>query len=429
MNGRMGRRRSPEFGGLVAVAAIVSWTADHDHRRDRRGRLVRCRCPAQPDHALPEPAYASYSRRMLPNWKELRMTFLSLCFDAVPQIVRVLLVASGVGGFAVAAQAQSAQDFFANRQLNLFVGSIAGSGYDAYAHLVAKYMEKHLPAGVHIVIHDMPGAEGLAATNYVVNVADKDGASFAVVPREAIMDPLLSPAKVTQARFDPLKLIWFGSPNQEMGMVYLSTRSGATSIEDARKKPYLIAASGSNSGSAVLGRILNTMIGTKFKIVHGYTGSADALLAVENGEADGRITSGWAGPERIKVSQWVQTGKVRLLMQISAKKSPDYPDVPYLMDYLQGEADKRVAEYLLTSQLIGNPFFAAPGIPQDRAALLKDAFWKTVNDPDFVADAKAQLLVVGPIGADELKRIVERAYSTPPELRQRARAIYDSAQN
>ena len=197
-----------------------------------------------------------------------------------------LIIASSL--FAFAAQAQSAKDFYTNRQLSLYVGSIAGSGYDAYGHLVAKYMEKHLPAGAHIVIHDMPGAEGLTATNYIANVAEKDGTSFAIVPREAIMDPLLSPAKVTQARFDPLKLIWLGSPNQEMGMVYVSTRSGATSIDDARKKQYLIAASGSNSGSAVLGRILNTMIGTKFKIVHGYTGSADAMLAVENGEADGR---------------------------------------------------------------------------------------------------------------------------------------------
>jgi tripartite-type tricarboxylate transporter receptor subunit TctC len=214
-----------------------------------------------------------------------------------------------------------------------------------------------------------------------------------------------------------------------MGMVYVSTRSGATSIEDAQKKEYLIAASGSNSGPAVFARILNTMINSKFKVVRGYAGSADAMLAVENGEADGRITSGWAGPERSKATAWVAAGTARLLMQISVNRSPDYPTLPNIMDYARDDADRQVLEYLLTGQSIGNPFIAAPGIPQDRASYLKKAFMSVVTDPGFLADAKKQLLVVGPVTGEQLEEIVERAYSTPPELRNRAQDIYNSAQN
>jgi tripartite-type tricarboxylate transporter receptor subunit TctC len=327
---------------------------------------------------------------------------------------------------AVRAQTQSAATFYANHQLTLLVGSTAGSGYDAYGRLVAQYMEKYLP-GAHIVIRDMPGADGIVATNYLANVAAKDGATFAIVQREAIMDPLLAAQAATQARFDPLKLVWLGSPNREMGMVYVSTRSGIMSIEDATRRQYLIAASGSNSGPAVFGRVVNNFVKTKFKIVRGYAGSADAMLAVESGEADGRITSGWAGPERSKTTQWVEAGKARLLMQIGVQRSPDYPNLPNVMDYAQNDDDRRVLQYLLTGQAIGNPFIAAPGIPADRAAVLKEAFMSAVTDPAFVADAKNQLLVIGPVGGEELLHVVERAYSTTTQLRKRAQDIYGSS--
>jgi tripartite-type tricarboxylate transporter receptor subunit TctC len=349
---------------------------------------------------------------------------MSLTFGGCASTVLGCAVLASAG--VARAQTQSAATFYASHELTLLVGSTAGSGYDAYARLIAQYMEKYLP-GAHIVIRDMPGADGMVATNYLANIAAKDGATFAIVQREAIMDPLLAPQTATQARFDPLKLVWLGSPNREMGMVYVSTRSGALSIEDATTRQYLIAASGSNSGPAVFGRVLNTFVKTKFKIVHGYAGSADAMLAVESGEADGRITSGWAGPERSKATQWVEAGKARLLMQIGVQRSPDYPDLPNTMDYAQNDDDKRVLQYLLTGQAIGNPFIAAPGIPADRAAQLKKAFMSALTDPALVADAKGQLLVIGPVGGDELQHVVERAYATPPQLRKRAQDIYSSS--
>jgi tripartite-type tricarboxylate transporter receptor subunit TctC len=171
------------------------------------------------------------------------------------------------------------------------------------------------------------------------------------------------------------------------------------------------------------------LIGTKFKIILGYVGSGDAMIAIENGEADGRITSGWAGPERAKATQWVEAGTARLLMQVSSWRSPDYPDLPYLMEVARNEDDKKVIQFLLTGQLIGNPFIAAGDIPPDRAAYLKQIFMSAVTDPEFAVEAKKQLLVVGPVDGDELLAIMKRAYATPPELRKRALDIYNSAQN
>jgi tripartite-type tricarboxylate transporter receptor subunit TctC len=273
----------------------------------------------------------------------------------------------------------------------------------------------------------MPGGGGIIAANHIANVAEKDGTNFALVQREAPMDPLMSGA-ATAAKYDPLKLTWIGTPNQEIGMVYLSTRSGAQSVEDTMKKEYLIAASGATSGVAVYARILNALIGTKFKIILGYQGQPDALLAIENGEADGRVVSGWAASERATITDWVAKGKAKLLMQISVKKSSDYPDLPLIMDYAKNDDDRKVMTFLFTGQLIGNPFIAAPGIPADRAAALKEAFMKTMADPQFLADAKKQSLVIGPQPGEELLRIMQQAYATPDDLKKRALDIYNSAQ-
>jgi tripartite-type tricarboxylate transporter receptor subunit TctC len=341
--------------------------------------------------------------------------------------IRFLFAAWIACTFGTSVAAQSPKDFYASHQVNLYVGSSAGGPYDAYARLIGLYMEKYLPGSPHIIVRNMPGAGGIVAANFLVNAAEKDGASFALLQREAPMDPLMSGTE-TKAQYDPLSFTWIGTPNQEIGMVYMSEASGAKTIEDTQRREYSLAASGSTSGAAVYGRILNMLIGTKFKIILGYPGSPDALLAIDNGEADGRVTSGWAGSERSAVTEWVAKGKARLLMQISSRKSPDYPDLPYIMDFARNDGDRQVMQFLFTGQLIGNPFVAAPGIPADRAAALRDAFMKTMKDPQFMSDANTQLLNLDPLPGDDMLKVMQRAYATPVVLRQRALDIYNSAQ-
>jgi tripartite-type tricarboxylate transporter receptor subunit TctC len=340
-----------------------------------------------------------------------------------------ILSAAGVAmlGLCAGASAQSVGEFYASHQVNLIIGSAAGGTYDDYGRVIARYMEKYLPGPTHIIVRNMPGAGGIIAANHLVNVAEKDGTNFALVQREAPMDPLMAGAE-TKAQYDPLKLTWIGTPNQEVGMVYLSTASGAQKIEDAQSKEYLIAASGATSGVAVYARILNGLIGTKFKIILGYQGQPDAMLAIENGEAHGRVISGFAGSERATVLDWIARGKAKLLMQIGARKSPDFPELPFIMDYAKSDDDKKVMEFLFTGQQIGSPFIAAPGIPADRAAALKEAFMKTMADPQFLVDAKKQSLNIDPLAGDDMLKVMQRAYATAPELRKRALDIYNAAQ-
>ncbi len=176
------------------------------------------------------------------------------------------------------------------------VGTAAGSGYDTVARSLARYMGKYLPGQPKFVVQNMNGAGGITAMNYIANVAPRDGSTIAVVNREAIFDPIFS-GPSSKANYDPRKLVWLGTPNQEIGMAYAMTARGVGTIEDAMQREVIVAAAGATSGSAVYPRLLNALIGTRFKIITGYPGSMDGpFWRWSSGEADARVTSGWAGP-------------------------------------------------------------------------------------------------------------------------------------
>jgi tripartite-type tricarboxylate transporter receptor subunit TctC len=326
---------------------------------------------------------------------------------------------------AATATAQSVQQFYSGRQVTLVVGTAAGSGYDVVGRLVARHMSRYLPGQPNIVTRNMPGAGGIVATNHVANVAENDGSVIAVVGREAIFDLVFSGAS-SRAKFDPRKFVWLGTPNYEVGMAYAMTASGVEKIEDAMRREVTVAASGATSGSAVTPRLLNALIGTRFKIITGYPGSMDAMQAMERGETDARVTSGWAGPETVRAMEWVAQGKARLLLQIAVRRHPAYSSVPSLLDYAKTEEDRQLIDLLFVGQELGRPFFAPAGVPQDRAAALRKAFADAMSDAEFKAEGDALKLELSPLLADDMAKIVERVFNAPTALVERARAISDS---
>src|SRR5262249_45938202 len=190
----------------------------------------------------------------------------------------------------------------------------------------------------------------------------------------------------------------------------------------------VVAAAGVTSGSAVFPRLLNALIGTKFKIVPGYPGSMEAMLAMERGEADARVTSGWAGPETTQGMQWVKEGKATLLLQIGINKDARYAEVPNIMDYAKSDEQRSLMKLLFIGQAMGRPFFGPPGMPADRAQALRDAFVKTMNDPEFKREADDQKIDLSPLSGAEMQLIVEQLYDTPKPLLQKAIDISASAQ-
>jgi tripartite-type tricarboxylate transporter receptor subunit TctC len=288
-------------------------------------------------------------------------------------------------------------------------------------------MGKYLPGRSTFVVRNMPGAGGIAATNHMNTVAERDGSVIAVVGREAIFDPLFS-SDSSRALYDPRKFVWLGTPNQEIGMAYAMTASGVRSIQDAMQREVTVAAAGASSGSAATARLLNTLIGTRFKIIMGYPGSMEAMRAMESGEVEARVTSGWAGPETTAGMEWVKQGKAVLLLQIGIKKSPGYSDIPLVMDFAKSDTDRKVMELIFTTHELGRPFFGPPGIPAERAQVLQMAFARTMEDPDFRREAGALKIDLSPFLADDMHQIVDKTYSAPKELMQRAIEVTASSQ-
>jgi len=336
-------------------------------------------------------------------------------------------MALAVLAVAEPARAQTAEQFYPGRQMVLIVGGAAGSGYDIIGRMVAKHMGSYLPGKPSFIVRNMPGAGGVVAANHISSLAEKDGATIAVVGREAIFDSLFSGAQ-SKANFDSRRFLWLGTPNQEVGMAYAMQASGIKTIEDAKKRDVVAAAAGATSGSAVFPRLVNAFLDTKFKIVTGYTGSMDALLALERGEAEARVVSGWAGPETNAVMAWVEQGKTNLLLQIGINKHPGYPAIPHIMDLAKSADDRRLMEVVFIGQAIGRPFFGPPGVPADRGRALQEAFARTMDDPGFKADADRQKIELTPLLADDMGRIVNQVYDTPRPLLERAIQISAAAQ-
>ena len=345
-------------------------------------------------------------------------TFLAACFCLL-----------GALSLAPTAKAQTAAEFYNNRQMTMVIGTTAGGGYDIFGRMFARHMGKYLPKGnAKFVVKNMPGAGGLIATNQMFNVAERDGATVAVVNREALLEPLFA-ADTTQARFDPRKFSWLGSPNLEVGMIYVSSASGIRSIADAqRRETTLGTSSGTNSTGVFVPKLLNELIGTKFKVVTGYPGSMESILAMERNEVDGRYSPGWAGPEANKVNDLVAAGQARLIAYLNPDNSAAFKDLPNVMDLAKSSEYRQILGIVLSAQGLGRPFFAPPGVADDRVRALRDAFAATMRDPEFLAEAAVQKFDVEATSGLELAAYVDRVYATPALFLRRAVEMMARAQ-
>jgi tripartite-type tricarboxylate transporter receptor subunit TctC len=316
-------------------------------------------------------------------------------------------------------------DAAAQPQFSLVIGYSPGAIYDAYGRLVARHLGKHLPGNPTVVVQNMPGAGSLRAANYLYVVAPKDGSTIGLFARGMAMQPLLDPQGV---QFDAQKFNWLGSASDEVSVVLASSARPFKTIEDARSREMVVSASGSGSDTAIFPYILNGVIGTKFKVVTGYPGNAEMLLAVERGEADGNAGTSWTTLVSIK-ADWVRDKKITVLLQMASKKHPDLADVPLALDLAKREADRMVLDLIFSRQSMAYPFVAPPDVAPERVATLRNAFEATMKDPEFLADAKRQNFDIAPVSAAAIAAIVRRAYATPDDLIARARAVLESGKS
>jgi len=323
---------------------------------------------------------------------------------------------------AAAADPAPAQDFYRGKTIDIIVATSPAGGYDQYARLLARHMGKHIPGNPNFVVQNMPGAGGIRAANYLFNVARKDGTVIAIINRETPLIPLLEPGRAGY-QFKSDEFNWIGSPQQEMGLLILNAKSPAQSLAELKVKPVAVSGTGPGTAPSVYPLVLNDVLGTKFKVVEGYPGSQEALLAVENGEVDGHVSGGSSAAFRGRINPWVAKGQAKVLMQLGFTKDGAYASAPLVFELVQSEKDRQLFELMFTPQVIGRPFLAPPALPPDRIATLRSAFDKTMKDDEFLAEARKAQMDVNPVSGEDIHKLLARVFALPSDLIDRARTI------
>ncbi len=313
---------------------------------------------------------------------------------------------------AASAPAQTPESFFKGRQITFLIGAGAGGGYDAYFRTFARYVVRHIPGAPTIVPKNMPAASGLAAANTLYTSAERDGSTIGAFPNDIPMDPLFGNPG---ARYDAQKLNWLGSIGKLENVCATWITSPIKTIAQAREREVIVAAAAATSNSAIMPKVLNALLGTKFKIVSGYDPGSGMTLALESGETEGVCGLSWS---TIKAARphWITDHKLNVLVQMGLAKLPELPDVPAALDLVSDPVKKQVLELILTRQEIGRPVAAPPGLPADRLELLRRAFDETMKDPEFLAEAQKLQLEIEPLSAHEIDTLLASAFATPKAI-------------
>jgi tripartite-type tricarboxylate transporter receptor subunit TctC len=310
--------------------------------------------------------------------------------------------------------AQSAAEFYTGRQISLTVGSTPGGGYDTQARLVARHLGKHIPGNPTIVVQNMPAAGSLAATNHMYNIAPKDGSAIALVQRGMLLIKNWNPSGV---RFDLGKFNWIGSINSEVALATSWHTAPHRTAQDLFEKELVVGAT-NGIDPETTPRLLNALIGTKFKVVTGYPGVTEVVLAMERGEVQG--IGDWS-VSSIKTARpdWIPQKKINVLMQIALQKDPEFAQVPFALDFVKNDADRKVMELYLTQKTVARPVLAPPGVPADRVAALRAGFAALAHDKDFLADSAKAKLDVAPVVGAEVDKVIALITSASPETAER----------
>jgi tripartite-type tricarboxylate transporter receptor subunit TctC len=323
-----------------------------------------------------------------------------------------------------ASQASAQADFYAGKQISLLIGTTAGGGYDAYGRLVARHISRHIPGNPAVVAKNMPGAGGLTAANYLYNRAPKDGTEILIVqnglPFERLFQTLSPEGK--NALFDATKFGWIGSATQTVFVTVTWHASGVRTLQDASAKETILGASTPSADSYILAMLSNNLLGTKFKVVHGYAGATEVSLAVENGEVQGEAGKDWTTLTATK-PQWIRDKLINILVQMGMAAHPDLKGVPMAIELAKTPEDRQVMEVVFAKYGMARPFFTAPGVPPERLALLRRAFDATLSDPAVIAEAKKLGMEVSPVRGEAVEKLVMKMMATPDDLAARARDV------
>jgi len=320
---------------------------------------------------------------------------LALCFFASAVIA------------ATAARAADPLAFYSGRNINLIEGFNVGGGADLYTRIIAKHLPGHVPGHPDIVVHNMPGAGSMNAANHVFNVSPKDGSEIGLFAGNIAVDPVIGGVP---SQYDSRKFNWIGAPAAESDVCIASKASSFKTFADVFKRAMITGAAGTSTYDFPV--VLNSLLGTKFKLVKGYNGSSGLRLAFERGEIEGFCGLGLDSLHSLGLTP----DKVTILVQTSLKSDARLTGVPLITDFAKTVEQKQVMQLVFGWLVMDRPLAAPPGTPPDRVAALRSAFDDTMRDPAFRADLDKASLSFSPMSGGDIAAFVDEIYRTPPAV-------------
>ena len=309
-----------------------------------------------------------------------------------------------------AARADPVADFYRGKQISMYIRAAPGGNYDVYSRVLGRHMTRHIPGNPLVVPINMPGGGGLVALSYVVNAAPRDGDALTIITQSFPMDQALGLAK--NRRVDMRALRWIGNMSDTNEFVFTAKSSPTRTLDDARRRETVIAATGVGSIMTQLAGVYNNLLGTRFRVVYGYPSGPEMSLAMERGEVEARSTS---NPQVLGATKAEVLAKYNFLIQAGVRKIPDFSETPLLRDLATSDRDRRVFDFISKAAVIARPLVAGPATPPERVLALRRAFDETLVDPQFLAEAASLNLEIGATSGEELQKLVFDLLDTPPE--------------
>jgi tripartite-type tricarboxylate transporter receptor subunit TctC len=321
-------------------------------------------------------------------------------------------------GMPQMACAQTAESFFKGKTVNFYIGFAGGGSYDYYARLVARFIGRHIPGNPTVVVQSMQGAGSFQLANFLFAQAPRDGTAMGTITQTvALEDALHSPG----VRYKAGEFSWIGRATAILEVAVTGPAAKSRTIADARTFETPVAGTGAGSPSEGYPRLLNALAGTKFKVISGYPGSTQGMLAMESGEVDGGFTS-WNTLKRTK-QDWLRNHFMNVLYQCALERHPELPQAPAIVELGLTPEDRKVLAFYTSSAEVGRSIVAPPGIPSDRLDMLRRGFDAAIRDPEFLAEIERSQQEFQPATGEELQKLIRETASVPAEIVARAEAI------
>jgi tripartite-type tricarboxylate transporter receptor subunit TctC len=323
-----------------------------------------------------------------------------------------------IAAFACATpvQADPIEDFYRGKQIKLYIRAAPGGNYDIYSRVLGRHLTRFIPGNPLVVPINMPGGGGLVALNFVANAAPRDGTVITMITQSFPVDQALG--LDSNLKVDMRSLHFIGNMSNTNEFLYTAKSSPTRTLDDARRRETVIAATGIGSIVTQISAVYNNVLGTRFKVIYGYPSGPEMTLAMERGEVEGRSTS---NPQVLAPTISEVLARYNFIIQTGPRKISAFEAVPLLRELARNEDEQRIFDFISNAAAMARPLVTNAGVPAERVAALRRAFNATLADPAFLDDAARQNLEIGAKSGEELQRMVTGLIEAPPAVLEQVR--------